>query len=173
MPEKFRSDPSWEELEILLSSQSKERVDEAITQVALAKQLALTGLSAAPDYLVSVRVGESKELPENVRRELNDFLAEGFRVVFDSSDLRARQKEPEEYPRLVFSASAPMDLLDQLLGSNSASEVVADLSRRNPALWRVASGESFAEVSTPTGFNFRLAVEPHNQRLQRTIDAAL
>lgn len=166
------ADPSWEELESLLSAQSKGRVDEAITQVALAKQLALTGLREAPDYLISMRAGELKELPENVRRELKDFLAEGFRVVFDSSDLRSLQKGSEEDSRVVLLASAPADLFDRLLGSSSVSEVILDLSKRDPAAWRMASGEFFAEVSTPTGFRFRLEVGTHNQRLRRTADAA-
>lgn len=166
------ADPSWKELESLLSGQPKGRVDEAITQVALAKQLALTGLREAPDYLVSMRAGELEVLPENVRRELKDFLAEGFRVVFDSADLHSRQKGSEEDSRVVLLASAPADLLGRLLGSGSVSEVVSDLSRRHPAAWQIASGEFFAEVSTPTGFRFRLEVGPHNKRLQRTAEAA-
>lgn len=167
------ADPSWEELGRLLSDQPKGRVDEAITQISLAKQLALTGLRTTPDYLVSMQAGELKQLPENVQRELKDSFVEDFRVVFDSADLRSRQKNSGEYPRLVLLARFPMDLHDRLIGSSSVSEVISDLSQRDPTVWRMASGEFFAEISTPTGFSFRLEVELHEQFLERTADAAL
>jgi hypothetical protein len=152
------ADPFWEELERFLSGQLKERVDEAITQVSLAKQLALCGLAATPDYLISARAGELKDLPENVQLELKGLPSEGFRIVFDSSDLRSRQRDSEAHPRLVLLARVPEDLHDRLIGDDSVSGIISDLSKRDPAAWRMASGESFAEISTPSGFSFRLEV---------------
>ena len=166
------SDPSWEELERFLSGQPKGRVDEAITQVALAKQLALSGLSAFPEYLVSARTGELTQPPDHIRREIKVLLTEGYRVVFDSSELHSPSKGFERSPRVILWASAPPDLVDRLNGPTAISEVISVLSKQDPTVWRRASGEFFAEVSTPIGFSFRLKIEPHNPGLNRT-DTAL
>ena len=165
------SDPSWEDLERLLSGQPKGRVDEAITQVALSKQLALSGLSAFPEYLVSARTGELTQAPDHIRREMNDLLTEGYRVVFDSSDRRSPSKGFETSSRVVLLASAPPDLINLLNGPTTISEVISVLSKQDPSVWRRASGEYSAEVSTPIGFSFRLEVEPHNTGLKQTAGA--
>jgi hypothetical protein len=167
------SDPSWEDLEVLVNGQTKERVEEAITQVALAQQLTLSGLSALPQHLTSVRVGDLNDLPPQAKREIEALLKEGYRILFDSAELRFRVRAAESTPRVVFSVKPPADLLRQLNESTSVSEVISDIGKEGgPLMWRLVSGDFFAEVTTPTGFSFRLEVEPHNQHLKRTSGAA-
>lgn len=153
------SDPSWEDLERVLSRQPKWRIDSAITQVALAKQLALAGMRSLPEQLISSRAGEIPELTPNAQREVADLFTEDYRVVFDSSDMRFRLPEAERSKRVVFSARAPETVLG-LAEAKSASEVLLNLSKQDPRSWRIATTESSAEVTTPLGFSFKIEVEP-------------
>lgn len=160
------SDPSWEALERFLSGQPNWRIDLAITQVALAKQLTLAGLRSIPEHLVSSRAGDIAE--PSTRSELRNLYTEDYRVVFDSSDLRSRIPAAEMLTRVVFSVRTSSVILNGLNYGKSLAEMVSELSKKDPRSWEVATTNSVAEVTTPLGFSFRLEVEPHNTGLKRT-----
>jgi hypothetical protein len=157
------SDPRGEELEGLLSGQPRRRIDDAITQISLAKQLALAGLTVVPTHLGSSELGKLAALPEAARAEVETqagVLKGDYRVIFDSADLRARMPPGETPTRATFSVRTAAVVLEQLMGAASVSEVISELSKRSSnASWQLHSEDFAAEVTTPLGFGFRLEVE--------------
>lgn len=153
------SDPSWSELAQFLATQPADKINEAITQVTLAKELALAGLDEFPAYLVSGQARELEDLPDGARREVESLLAEEYRVVFDSLDLQSRGKGRGRFPKVVLSVSTPRSLLELLDSALKISEVISTLSSREPVVRRDLSDEFMAEVTTPIGFGFRLEVQ--------------
>jgi len=159
------SDPGREELEGLLSEQPKARINDAITQIGLAKQFAMTGLGALPAYLGLSRTGALTELPDAARAEIKDRLGTvqgDYQVVFDSAVFPGRTPEGQTPTRARFSVKTPPFVLERLISSHSISEVITEIGeteRESP--WKIHSSDLDAEVITPIGFGFRLQVEPH------------
>lgn len=159
----YVADPYREELESLLSEHPRQRVDNAMTRIWLAKQLALAGLVAAPADLCSPELSELKAFPESSRAEVANRAerAADYQVLFDSADLRARVPGAEKLARAEFSARTPALILEQLMGTAPVSQVISELSiRGSKSPWEIHSEEFAAELTTPLGFGFKLKVEP-------------
>jgi hypothetical protein len=158
------SDPDRQELRGLLSNQPRERINDAITQVGLAKQFAMTGLGELPTYLGLSSVGELTVLPDAARAEIanrRDILRGDYHVIFDSAVLPGLTPEGAAPARARFSVRTPPSVLDRLIAAPSVSEVVSELSTSGPkSFWKIHSEDFVAEVITPIGFGFRLEVEP-------------
>lgn len=156
----YVADPWWDELETLLAGQSEERIDDAITQVSLAKHLALCGLTQAPAHLARHRTGEVPPLPQAARDEIDrrsDLRADKPQVLFETSDLRFRVQGVDPAPWAKFLAKAPAGLLEALSANDGVSDIVAALRMASKnAEWYRSEEERAAEITTPLGFTFRL-----------------
>jgi hypothetical protein len=156
-------DPPREGFEGLLSEEPTERIDDAITQIALAKQLALAGLAAVPTYLGSTQLSETRERPAALMTELHDRarrLSNEYEVMFDSAEIRARMPQAESPTRTRFSVRTPLSILEQLVGNTSFAEVISQLRGTSAeSAFKIRSEDVVAELTTPLGFGFRLEVE--------------
>jgi hypothetical protein len=147
------ADPYPKDLGGILSKQSKEGIAGAITQVALAKQLALAGVKGLPDYLVSERFDKLPEMPTPIRRELESLSMAEHRVVFDSVGLWPHASREARIVRIKFSVAAP-----DVEGAILVKDVGALVDRASTE-WKIETSESAAEVKTPLGFRFKLQVD--------------
>jgi hypothetical protein len=153
------SDPAREDMERLLHGQPPERVDQAITQISLAKQLALAGFVEVPNYLASSGVGGVSAVPEASRAEIErygDSVANAFRLVFDTAGLRA-ETPGDTSARARLYVSTPASILEQLRAGVPTSQVISELREKSSQpKWHTHAGDFSAELVTPLGFGFRL-----------------
>lgn len=158
------ADPEGDELHRILSNRPKQQIDDALTQLTLAKQLALAGLAALPTWLSSAEFAHLESLPEVARAELHERRAdskEDYRVVFDSANLPARAEPVENQFRTRFSVRTPTEIFDRLMSDRERPKMVSDLSeRRSKSVWHFDASNFRAELTTPLGFSFRLEAEP-------------
>jgi hypothetical protein len=154
------SDPTWNELDEVLSQWPTEQIDEAITQVALAKQLALVGFTELPRYLISAPARELGRLPEASKDEIlgrPELLTEHYQPIFNSGDLRLRIERNQVLANVTFSALVPASILNELTGADRVSDLVAAWAKRSlKGSWSSKTTESITELNTPLAFGFRL-----------------
>jgi hypothetical protein len=150
-------------VDVTLSEHSPRRVDDALTQIALAKQLALAGLVEAPEYIVSAPLSELSGLPDVPRRELEahrGLVGGGYHVMFDSDALSQNTAGARARDRTRFMIKASAETLNDIVGERPLPEMIRRLDdRRAQRPWHTRSEDQTAEVTTPLGFTFRVEVE--------------
>jgi hypothetical protein len=158
------SDPSFSKVVRSLLSSSPERVARAVVQAGLGQQLALAGLPAAAESIVSASVDAPvpslatalQARPEERERAVRDVaLEERYRFPVPV------KIEGREYRSLRFEAQGPPEVQtvarEQRDGVPYLEEQSAVGRERGPT-WSVESSEQSASVTTPLGFRFRLSL---------------
>lgn len=158
------ADPDREDFEEILSEHPREHIDDAITQISLAKQFALAGLTAVPTYLASTARRDLGVRPDAVTTEIRnriDMRTDDYRTVFESAERLIQPPQNRREARVRFSVRTPVAVLDHLMGNVPIHDIISGLTMRSSeSPWKRHSSEVDAEIATPLGFAFRLDQEP-------------
>jgi hypothetical protein len=157
------ADPSWDEVDEILTDRPSEDVKEALGQISLAKNLALAGFVQTAGILANSSVIVPRRLSEGARAELRQRRSEGneqFEVLLDTHNIIMNPDSSTDIRRTRFLGKAPLGVLETLEEGQTMDDGIrrlADIS--GSQAWEYQAGEHFAEVQTSLGFQFRLEVD--------------
>ncbi|MBX9902802.1 MAG: hypothetical protein K2Y31_00495 [Burkholderiales bacterium] len=162
------ADPTWSELDTLLADTEAINIRKAIIQIGLAKQLALAGFVELPNLLSNTGIEYFGELTQRVRNEINQYAhvksqmmdADGYRLAFDTAELRARTPGVIAQRQVRFFSKVTEDLLKILRESETVEDIRGELvkrQRRRPLISEKDNGSSVG-LNTMLGVEFRADV---------------
>jgi hypothetical protein len=154
------ADPPSDDLAAAVREMSTSELEHAIVQVAVAKQLALTGATEAANYLVSTNLDQSRESRLDRALLVSTERTETLRAPRFGVDGQPVPSEPS--PAVRFSIDAG-PLANSLIDSDSIQQAIArlrDSTLRSGWIHRHARARGPAELITPYGVRLSVQTEP-------------
>ena len=160
----YVSDPELGNLGNLLSNVSSDDLAIAVTQVSLAKQLALTGFVSLANELTSAPAGELEQLSDTLKASpdflkiVNDYIEFEIRMPLPPQEL----DEPilAKATSIRFTASLPQAFYNRLISSKDLRQELLMLSPMSIThRWESISTDNVVKVHSPYDFSFGLIFE--------------